>query len=62
MRNVLNSFHNIKYKIGNLEDSINEKGYADEFKEELYDINIAIEYINEMIKEEDVKLKRKGII
>lgn len=50
MKDIITSFHNIKYKTENLKKAIIKKGYYEEFEEELYDVNIALEYINEMIK------------
>lgn len=57
MKNILNGFYNIKYKIRNLEDAIIRKELNEEFQDELYDIKIALEYINEMIKEYEGKGK-----
>lgn len=59
MDEILNSFHNVKYKIKNLENAMIEKGISEDFEDELYDVNIAIEYINEMIKNH-TKDKRRG--
>lgn len=61
MKDIINSFHNIKYKTENLKKSIMEKGYEEEFSEELYDINIALEYINQMIKKHTNDRKKGSV-
>ena len=61
MREIINSFYNIKYKTENLKKSIMKKGYEEEFYEELYDINVALEYINEMIKKHTENAKRGSV-
>lgn len=60
MQKIINGFYNIKYKIRNLEDVIKNKCYEEEFKDELYDLSIAIDYINEMIKDYKIREKKEN--
>lgn len=59
MQKIMNGFYNIKYKIRNLEEAIKSKCYEEEFKDELYDLDIAFQYIDEMIKEYKKREKDK---
>lgn len=61
LQKIMNSFHNIKYKTDLLKRSIVAKGYGEEFEEEIYDVDIALGYINEMIKAY-TKCGKKGVI
>lgn len=59
MQKIMNGFYNVKYKLKNLEEAIKYKCYEEEFKDELYDLDIAFQYVDEMIKEYKNKEKKK---